>query len=120
MKHAPATTKPRAVRRTSRDEVQVASPFPLASFFSFRYAATEVWAEGDLARVKTRTARLEDGRLSTEQFEGELPRADVERALQQAQQQVLEQAALWMRSLTSWWFLPWDAAARAPRADRED
>jgi len=56
-----------------------------APFFSFRYSSTEVSVADGKTRVKSRQARLEDGKLTSEAFEGELDRSAYEQAVGEAQ-----------------------------------
>jgi hypothetical protein len=104
-----------AVRKADPDAVEVATPAPRSGgFFSFRYSYTEFSSQGGRTRVKAKQARLEDGKLSTETFEGELEGHVVDEAVRQAQQLVLGQAAWFLRSLS--WLLP---PMRGTRSDRE-
>mgnify|MGYP003693906485 CR=1 FL=1 len=51
---------------------------PANPFFTFRrYSFTEISAVGGRAHVKSRQARLEDGKLTTETFEGDVDRTRV-------------------------------------------
>jgi hypothetical protein len=73
-------------------------------FFSFRYSYAEFSTQGGRTQVKGRHVRLEDGKLSSESFEGELgPNAYVE-AMREAQERMLAQFTSLMNPLT--WFLP--------------
>ena len=74
-----------------------ASPGP---FFSFRYSSMEVSAIGGRARVKAKTTRLEDGKLTSETFEGDLERTAYDRAVNDAQRYFLNQTALMLKSLS--------------------
>jgi hypothetical protein len=75
-----------------------------SGFFSFRYSSTVVTSQGGRTQVKSKRVSLEDGRLSTESFEGELPADAHEQAVRRAQQQVFEDAAPLFRALR--WMLP--------------
>jgi len=108
-------SKETAVRKADPDAVEVVTPAPLSGgFFSFRYSYTEFSSQGDRTRVKAKQARLEDGKLSTEAFEGELDGNVYDEVVRQAQQQVLDQTAWLLRSLS--WLLP---PMRGTRSDRE-
>jgi hypothetical protein len=104
-KLAHEASKPLQPRPDRPDAVEVvtlpASPF---GFFRFHLVSTEVSLKGQRTRVTSRTVRLEDGKLSTESFDGELPGAAYGRAVQQAQQQLLAQTAWLLRPLS--WLLP--------------
>jgi len=95
-KHTPLKVENHAV---------VVEPAPGSNpFLSFRYSYTEISAFGRTARVKSRNARYEDGKLTDETFEGELDRGVYERMASEAQKYFLGQAALFFQSL--WSFLP--------------
>lgn len=97
----------RALRQAGPAELEVvdAAPraWPFMPFVRFSYSYTEISAQGDTAHVRSRQARLEDGKLVSESFEGEAPRSAYDELLQ-TQQQVMSQASLWLKSLS--WFLP--------------
>jgi len=95
----------RARRRATLPTIEaVAQDNP---FFSFRYSYTEMSAEGGRARVKSRNARYEHGKLTTEVFDGEFERSAYDRMLSEAQRHILGQAGLLAR-----WFLPFLASSR--------
>ena len=97
-----------------RDAVEVMEPTSRASpFFSFRYSYTEISAAGGKARVSSRKARFEDGKLTSEAFEGELDRSAYEQMVSQAQHHFLGQTALLMQSLS--WLLPFSGKRRPDR-----
>lgn len=74
------------------------------AFSSFSYSYTEVSAFGGKARVKSRRASFEDGKLVSESFEGDLNRDAYDQMVGQAQQLFHDQ----MRQLLGAWagFLP--------------
>jgi hypothetical protein len=84
----------REVAPTAPRAVAPADPQPsFGGFFSFHYTRTEISSQGGRTHVRTRTASLQDGRLTSESFEGELDaRAHVD-AVRAAEREVLEQAA---------------------------
>jgi len=102
----PAKHEQRALRKVENDAVEVVRPEAGMPWFSFRYSYTEVSAIGRTARVKSKHARYEDGKLSTEAFEGELDRSVYEGMVNDAQRSFLEQAALFLRAFTSFLQLP--------------
>ena len=104
MSKHPAKREQRALSKIENDAVEVIGPAPGLPRFSFRYSYTEVSAIGRTARVKSKHARYEDGKLSTEAFEGELDRNVYERMVNDAQRSVLDQTALFLRAFTA--FLP--------------
>ena len=98
-----------------RGSTEVATPAPRSgAFFSFRYSYTEVWSQGSRTRINTRQARLEDGKLSTEAFEGEVDGNVYGEVMRLAQQQLLGQATWLLRSMS--WLLP---PLRGTRPDRD-
>jgi len=56
-----------------------------APFFSFRYSSTEVSLVDGKTRVKSRQAHFEDGKLTSEAFEGELDRSAYDQMVARAQ-----------------------------------
>ncbi len=80
---------------------RVPPAFPWTGFFRFHYTSTELTSQGGRTHVKARHTRLEDGRLHTESFEGELPAGAYDEAVRRTQQQMLGL----MRSL-AWWLPP--------------
>jgi hypothetical protein len=99
-------------RKVENDAVVVKPARGGNPFLSFRYSYTEISAFGRTARVKSRNARYEDGRLTDETFEGELDRGVYERMMGEAQKYFLGQAALFLQSL---WSFP---ASRNRGSDR--
>jgi hypothetical protein len=100
-----------AKRSTALSEVDaselVAQGSPRVSgsgFFSFRYSSTIVSSHGGRTQVKAKRVSLQDGKLSTESFEGELDGHVHDDAVHRAQQEVLEEAAPLLRILR--WMLP--------------
>lgn len=109
------TSKKTALSKANPVAAEVATPAPrYGSFISFRYSYTEFSSQGGRTRVKAKQARLDDGKLSTETFEGELDGNVYDEVVHHAQQQVLGQAAWLLRSMS--WLLP---PTRAKRSDRE-
>jgi hypothetical protein len=106
MGKVPMTMKPRALRNRERPAAELSERLvPMAgTFISFRCSTTEISAPGGKPRLKRSEVRLEDGKLTSETFEGELRRDAFEPLMDQALQQFAQHTALLMRSLT--WFLP--------------
>jgi hypothetical protein len=101
MKKHPVQLAKRSLRRAESKLPVVHEPAPSAHpFLSFRYSYTEVSAAGRGARVKASHARYEDGRLTTEQFEGELDRDVYERVVRDAQHRFLDQWGVFLRSFS--------------------
>ena len=95
----------RALRKVEDDAVDVLRPASSAHpFVSFRYSYTEMSVQGGKANVKSRNARFEDGKLTSEAFEGELDRNLYDRAVSDAQRYFADQTALFLKSLSL--FLP--------------
>jgi len=94
-----------ALRDRDRDGDAVAPVAPVPTgFLSFRYSSTVVSSQGGRTQVKAKRVSLEDGKLSSESFEGELDGRAHDDAVRRAQQQVLEDAAPLLRMLR--WMLP--------------
>ena len=107
----PVKRAPRALREIDSNEVEVMPP--ANPFFTFRYSFTEISAVGGTAHVKSRQARLEDGKLTTETFESDVDRTAYDRMVGDAQRHFLDQTALLLKSF---WLLPF---SRNPRSDRD-
>ena len=90
----PVKAKKRALPKPAKDQVVVEPA--AAPFFSFRYSSTEVSLVGGKTRVRSRSARFEDGKLSSESFEGELERGAYEQMVSQAQRRFLGMLALFL------------------------
>jgi hypothetical protein len=105
----------RPVRKIESDAVDVLAPASRSSpFLSFRYSYTEMSVLGGKAQVKSRNARFEDGKLTSETFEGELDRSAYDRAVSDAQRHIADQTAQFLKSLS--FFLPF---FRTHRPDRD-
>ena len=89
-----------ALREEDANPVVPASPRATGSgSLSFRYSSTIVSSQGGRTQVKAKRVALEDGKLSTESFEGELDGRAHEDAVRRAQQEMLEEAAPLLRLL---------------------
>lgn len=114
MSKLPARRVERAPRKVAQDVVDVMEPASRAGpFFSFRYSCTEISASGGKARLRSRRARFEDGKLTSEAFDGELDRSAYEQMVSEAQRQILAQTALLMKSLSR--LLPFSGKHRPDR-----
>ena len=104
----PLTVAPkRSTTLRARDDEAVVPASPPATgsgFLSFRYSSTVVSSQGGRTHVRARRVALEDGKLSSESFEGELDGRAHEDAVRRAEQQALEDAAPLLRALR--WLLP--------------
>jgi len=94
MANYPVKAKKRALRKPGKDQVVVEPA--AAPFFSFWYSSTEVSLVDGKTRVRSRSARFEDGKLYSESFEGELDRGAYERMVSQAQRHFLGMPALFL------------------------
>jgi hypothetical protein len=74
------------------------------SFFSFSYSCTELSNAGGRTQVRSRKTSLQDGKLVSESFEGELDSSAYDEQVRRAQDAVLGQVRLFMQPFT--WFLP--------------
>ena len=114
MNKYPVKLGKRALRKVETDAVEVIAPASRANpFVSFWYSYTEISALGGKAHVKSRKTRLEDGRLTSESFEGDLERSVYDQRVGDAQHYFLGQTALLMKSLS--WLLPFSAKQRPDR-----
>jgi hypothetical protein len=109
MKHLPVKST-RAGRPRDDAPLEVEPVRSRGPFMTFHYAYTEVSLRGGSAQVRRRTTRLEDGRITTESFEGTLePGADGAAVREVQRAFALQQAAL-LRMFAA--FLPF---RRTPR-----
>jgi len=69
--------------------------------FSFNYSYTEITATGGKSHVKSRRTRYADGKLSTENFDGEFDRSIYDGALDQMHRAFANQALLLLRTFAS-------------------
>ena len=113
MSKHPAKREQRALRKVESDAVEVVGSEARTPWFSFRYSYIEVAAVGRTARLKSKHARYEDGKLTTEAFEGEFDRSVYERMVNDAQRSFVAQTALFLRAFTS--FLPLPGKQRRDR-----
>jgi hypothetical protein len=81
-------------------------------FTSFHYAYTEISVRGGKTTVRSRSTKLENGKLTSETFEGDADRSTYDRMVDSAQRQFIAQTALMFESLTA--FLPaaWKRSSR--------
>ena|SRR5512144_1599209 len=91
----PVKAKKRALQKSRNDDVVVAEP-ARTSFFSFRYSSTEISMVGGKTCIKSRRARFEDGKLTSEAFEGELDRSAYDQMVGQARRYFLGALALFL------------------------
>ena len=105
MSKLPVRRAESATHKVEQDAVEVMGPASRANpFFSFHYSYTEISASHGKAQVKSRKTRFEDGKLTSEAFEGELDHSAYEQMVSQAHHYFLGQTALLMKSLS--WLLP--------------
>lgn len=107
----PVKRAQRAPREIDINAVEVMRP--PQPFLTFRYSFTEISAVGGTAHIRSRQARLEDGKLNTKSFEGAVDRTAYDRMVGDAQRSFLDQTALFVKSF---WMGPF---SRNPRSDRE-
>ncbi len=113
MPRYPVKAAPRVPVEIDHDTVDVIGPAVRRhGFISFRYSSTEVSSTGGSTRVRSRSATFEDGKLTQESFDGELPASAYADMVGQAQQQFARQTELLLKSLSL--LLPF-----ARRRDRE-
>ncbi|WP_298233420.1 hypothetical protein [uncultured Azohydromonas sp.] len=90
-----------APRETAAQPLELLPP-AFSGFFNFSYTVTELRLQGKRTSVHAHHTRLEDGKLTTETFEGTLDRSAYAEAVQAAQQQLQAQLA-WMQQALTWW-----------------
>jgi len=101
MKKHPVRLGERVPGKVAKNALEVIEPAARAGpFVSFRYSSVEMSAIGGRTRVKAKTTRLEDGKLTSETFEGDLEPAAYDRAVNYAQRYFLDQTALMLKSLS--------------------
>jgi hypothetical protein len=91
----PVKPKKRVPQKARTGEVAVVEPGRVP-FFSFRYSSTEVSLVDGRTRVKSRQARFEDGKLTSEAFEGELHRSAYDQMVAQAQRHFWRSLSLFL------------------------
>jgi hypothetical protein len=112
MSRYPVKRKSRTPRNVEKDAVEVIGPaFSASSSLSFRYSYTEISALGGKAHVRSRKTRFEDGKLTSEAFEGEVDRTIYDQMVSDAQHYFVGQTALFLKSLSL--FLPFSRKQRS-------
>ena len=115
MTRRPVKLVKRALREVENDAVDVVGPASRPNpFFSFRYSYTEMSVRSGRTHVMSKRASFEDGKLTSEAFEGELDRGVYDRSVSDAQRYFAGQTALFLQSLSL--FLPF---SRKHRRDRD-
>lgn len=79
----PVKARKRALQKPRKYEVVVVEP-ARTPFFSFQYSSTEISVVDGRTRVTSRQARFEDGKLTSDAFEGELDRSAYDQMVSQA------------------------------------
>jgi hypothetical protein len=103
-----------SVQEAHRKAVATVAPRPPSSgFSSFRYSYTEITASGGKRTAARPEHRFEDGKLTSESFEGELEGDAYDRMVQQTQQYIADQTAQILRSFS--WFLSGSSKHSADR-----
>ena len=75
-----------------------------APFMNFSYGYKEISVRGGKATVRSRSTKLENGKLTSETFEGEAEASAYERLMASAQRHFIAQTALLFEPLAA--FLP--------------
>ena len=114
MTRHPVKLVKRALSEVDNNAVDVVEPDSRANpFFSFHYSYTEMCVRSGRTHVVSKRARFEDGKLSSEAFEGELHRNVYDRSVSDAQRYLAGQTALFLQSLSL--FLPFSGKHRRDR-----
>ncbi len=101
----PVKVSRRAVTDAKRHSIEVIEPRSgRHAFASFRYSRVEFTAHGGKAQLRARNTRFEDGRLTSESFEGELEGSAYDQLVKQTQQYVAHQTEQFLRAFSL--FLP--------------
>ena len=104
----------RAVTDTERNVIEVIEPRSGRRVFaSFRYSHIEVTAQGGKAQLRARNTRFEDGKLTSESFEGELEGSAYDQLVKQTQQYVAHQTEQFLRAFSL--FLPFSTKRPSDR-----
>jgi len=88
-------------RATPVEKIDARRP---GSFFTFHYSCTEVSLSGGRARIRSSRTALENGRLTSESFEGEADRSTYERVVDDAQREFIARTSALLGSFA--FFLP--------------
>lgn len=94
---APIDTK---IGERAVSEVNRPAPSSPSPFFSFSYSFNEITLVDGRTRVRSRRARLEDGKLQTEEFDGTLGGAAHARAIAETQRLLAEQTTFLLRQFS--------------------
>ena len=103
MKKLPVKSRHRAPRKKAATEVipaparTVASPWMAMAFLSFQMHMMEVTRGEGGTRVKARQAKFEEGKLTTEAFDGMLPVQAYGEMVKQMQDYFAAQAEMFMK-----------------------
>ena len=110
----PVKVARRAVTDTERNAIEVIEPRSGRRVFSsFRYSHIEVTADGGKAHLRARNTRFEDGKLTSESFEGELEVGAYDELVERTQQYVAHQTAHFLRAFSL--FLPFSTKRSSDR-----
>jgi hypothetical protein len=88
------------------DARAIEAPVRGAGAFTFHYSYTEISSAGGKSRVKSRSARYENGKLSRESFDGEFDGRLYDGAVHDMQRAFADQASLMLRAFASLFTLP--------------
>jgi hypothetical protein len=115
MNRYPVKIGKRVPRNVDKDSAEVIPREAAgAPFLSFHYSHTEISTLGSKARVKSREARYESGKLTCESFDGEVDRTVYDQMIDNAQRYFTAQAALLFGTFSA--LLP---LSRSRRSDRD-
>lgn len=98
MSKYPVKAASRKLRKIDDGAVEVIRPDAVVPFVSFRYSYTEI-SGGAAPKVKARKASFENGKLTSESFEGELSRNVYDHVVSDAAQFFLSQTASFMNAV---------------------
>jgi hypothetical protein len=102
MSSRPVKRRSHPVRVVEGDVVDVPAPVVKKhTGFSFRYSFAEISTVGSSAQLKAKHTRYQNGKLTTESFEGELDPETYEQLMNDTQRFFVEQTALYLRAFGS-------------------
>ena len=105
MSKLPDRASHRAVHKADASETETGEAFPKTGpFFRFRHSYTEISSVAGSTHVRSKETRFEDGRLTSESFEGTLGQSAYDDLVAQAQKLFASQTAFLLRQFSL--FLP--------------
>jgi len=102
-----AKTKRSQVRTVDAQLERIEPVGSFNPFFSFTYSRQEMYTSSDgRTQIKSKKVLLENGRIESEEFEGQLPAAIFEKSLQDSQRLFADQAIRLLKQFSFFPLLP--------------